>query len=94
MTPVIGSAMAEPRTKTGAARRARDIARSDTGARGTATTARAAHGTARSVRSICRRFGGRIEPQEARAVRTAESVGRSHAPPTSPTRMVERGARA
>src|SRR5439155_1000360 len=41
MTPVIGSAMAEPRTKTGAARRARDIARSDTGARGTATTARA-----------------------------------------------------
>src|SRR2546430_11061581 len=41
MTPVIGSAMAEPRTKTGAARRARDIARSDTGARGTARTARA-----------------------------------------------------
>src|SRR5438270_630989 len=41
MTPVIGSAMAEARTKTGAARRARDIARSDTGARGTARTARA-----------------------------------------------------
>src|SRR5437899_8485660 len=41
MTPVIGSAMAEPRTKTGAARRARDTARSDTGARGTARTARA-----------------------------------------------------
>src|SRR3989441_4479512 len=41
MTPVIGSAMAEPRTKTGAARRARDIARSDTSARGTARTARA-----------------------------------------------------
>src|SRR2546426_7102593 len=41
MTPVIGSAMAEPRTKTGAARRARAIARSDPGARGTARTARA-----------------------------------------------------
>ncbi len=41
MTPVIGSAMAEPRTKTGAARRARDTARSDTGARGTARTAHA-----------------------------------------------------
>src|SRR5881628_2737801 len=41
MTPVIGSAMAEARTKTGAARRARDAAASDTCAREMTRTARA-----------------------------------------------------